>query len=136
MKSITSIVIAALAFACVAAPASAFSTAHPTIQLIPLSATQVSVNQERPGCDTPAAIDGMPFFAVPAIAAEEGITGLAQVKLDLTSSGSVAGARLYHTSGNAWLDQAALQSARLTRFSAESAGCERVAGSYLYEVEF
>jgi TonB family protein len=117
------------------ATASAYTT-HPSISIVPLSSSHVAVSNSRPGCDVAAGVDGAPYFEMPTIAADEGLHGMAQVKIDLTSDGSLAQEALYSSSGNHWLDNAALKSARLTKFTPETIGCERVAGSYLYDVEF
>jgi hypothetical protein len=101
-----------------------------------LGATKFAVTTHGADCDAPAAIDGTPFFQMPAIAAEEGVSGVAQVKIDLTSAGYLAAEQLFATSGNRWLDRAALLSAKMTHYTAESVNCQHVAGSYLYEVEF
>jgi len=114
----------------------AFSAASPNIHLVPLGPVHVGVMTYKAGCNAPAAIDGTPFFEMPAIAAEQNIGGTAQVKIDLTSSGSLAASSLFASSGNRWLDDAALLSARMTRYTSETVNCEHIAGSYLYEVEF
>lgn len=136
MKYLLAMAVAALACGSFASPASAFSTAHPSIQLVQLAPPQVGVTSAGPGCDVPASIDGNPFFEMPRIAVEQGVSGLAKVRIDITSTGRLASEELYGTSGNRWLDQAALLSARLTHYTAETANCERVAGTYLFEVEF
>jgi hypothetical protein len=133
MKRLPFSAAVSLALILQAIPAFAFS-AQPTMRLIPLS-THVAVTGANPGCDAPAKLDE-PFFLMPGIAAEEGATGTAQVKIGLTSGGSLAGEQLYATSGNRFLDEAALLSARMSRYTAETIGCEHVSGSYLYEVIF
>jgi TonB family protein len=117
------------------ATASAYTT-EPAITLIPLSQSHVAVSSSRPGCDAAAAVDGIPFYEMPAIAEGMGVHGTSQVKIDLTSDGSLAQEQLYTSSGNQFLDNAALKSARLTKFTPEIISCESVAGSYLYDVEF
>lgn len=134
MKSIGSMA-AALTLTAYALPAAAFA-ASPVVQLVALGPAHVATVSQRAGCDAPAAVDGTPFLEVPAIAAGQGVTGTAQVKIRLTASGALAGEELFASSGNPWLDSAALLSARMSRYSAESINCERVAGSYLYEVDF
>ncbi len=113
----------------------AAAAAVPAITMVPFS-HHVAVVSSRPGCDVAAGVDGTPFWQMPTMAAELGASGVSQVKIDLDASGNLIGARLYAGSGNALLDDAALQSARLTRFTPETSNCERVAGSYLYDVEF
>ncbi len=88
------------------------------------------------GCNADAAVSGSPYFEMPQIASEMGASGIAQVKIDLTSSGSLAAAQIFSSSGNFWLDDAALRSARLTQYTSQTINCEHVAGSYLYEVDF
>ena len=43
---------------------------------------------------------------------------------------------LLESSGNRWIDQAALHAARFSRFSAESRDCARVGGEYAFVVDF
>jgi TonB family protein len=136
MKSSVCAATLAIALAGQVSPASALTTATPSITLVPLSAPHVAVVEGRPGCDAPAAVDGNPFFEMPTIAADMGISGTSQVKIDLTSDGKLAAAQLFESSGNRWLDQAALRSAKMTRYTSETVSCEHVAGSYLYEVQF
>jgi TonB family protein len=135
MKFLRFSIAAALVLASQVAPASAYSTASPYVKIVPFS-PRVAVAGAPARCNAPAAIDGDAYFEMPTIAAVEGVSGLAQVKIDLTSAGNLASAQMFSSSGNRWLDRAALLSARLTRFTAETVSCERVAGSYLYEVEF
>ena len=84
----------------------------------------------------PAQVAGDAFFQMPTIAAEQGVAGSATVKIALNANGSLLSHEIFASSGNAWLDRAALQSARMTRFSAETRDCERVGGTYLYAVQF
>lgn len=132
MKYLVS-VVAALGFAAFTVPALAHSRQIPNISLEPLHVFAIST---RAGCDAPASIDGNPFFEMPTIAAEQGVSGVSLVRIDLTSAGSLASERLYSSSGNRWLDAAALLSARMTRYTSETANCRHIAGSYIYEVDF
>jgi TonB family protein len=118
------------------ATASAYAATGPAISLVPLSPVHVATSAEAAGCNVSAAVDGPPFFEVPDIASAMDAHGTAQVKIDLTSNGSLAHEELYSSSGNRWLDNAAMRSARLTTFTPEIIDCQRVAGSYLYDVEF
>ena len=118
-----------------AAPAAAA-----TITISPLVAAQ---DQTLPtlvtACasrDIPAQVAGDAFFQMPTIASEQGIDGTATVKIALNANGALVSHEIFTSSGNAWLDRAALQSARMTRFSAETRNCERVGGTYLYAVQF
>jgi TonB family protein len=98
--------------------------------------THIAIANGNRGCDIPASVDGTPFWQMPTIAAMENASGIVQVKIDLTSTGKLSNAAIFAGSGNALLDQAALQSAQMTRFTSEVVHCKHVAGSYLYQVEF
>jgi|GEM_PF-1293056 TonB family protein len=111
-------------------------TTSPAISMIPLSPATVAISNSRSACDADAAVDGTPFFEMPQIAADQGAHGASQVKIDLTSTGNLAHEELYASSGNVVLDGAAMRSARLTRFTPQVIACQRIAGSYLYVVDF
>lgn len=76
------------------------------------------------------------FFATPTIAAEQGVSGTSVVKIDLNAHGNLVAQSLFSSSGNRLLDNAALQSARMSRYTSETRNCEYVAGTYLYTVEY
>jgi TonB family protein len=120
----------------VTAPVRAYENVVPSVTLVPLSPAKLAVSGAAPACNSEAAVDGTPYWEKPAIAELEDVHGTASVKIDLTSTGNLAGEQIYGTSGNKFLDLAALKSARMTKFVAERVNCESVAGSYLYEVEF
>jgi TonB family protein len=87
-------------------------------------------------CDAPAGVYDHPYYDLPPIADELGARGTAVVRVDLSATGMLVHEELYSSSGNWWLDDAALRSARLTRFTPEVIGCHGEAGSYLYRVDF
>jgi TonB family protein len=136
MKFLRFAIAAVFIVASQAAQAPAFSTATPYVKLSPLSPSRVAVAGAPSSCDRDAAVDGVPYLVVPEIAAQQGVGGTAQVKIDLTSAGKVAAESLFTGSGNKWLDNAALVSAKLTQFTPEVRDCQPIAGSYLYEVRF
>lgn len=72
----------------------------------------------------------------PEIARMQGITGTAMVKVDLTATGDLANVSIEKSSGNPFLDDAALRAVRASRFAPEIDDCTNVAGSYLVEVDF
>jgi TonB family protein len=84
----------------------------------------------------PASIAGYAFYETPSIAAAQGVTGSASVKIDLASNGGLVSNSLYASSGNPWLDAAALRSARMTHFTPELRNCQHVGGTYLYTVDY
>lgn len=134
MKCLTVVTSAVLAASIQISTALA-STTSPAISLHPLSAAALGVNTSS-GCQRDATVDGTPYWEMPAIAAEQGVTGIARVKIQLTPAGILAHEAMYSSAGNPWLDEAALTSARMTRFSSEVVNCEHVGGTYLYEVDF
>lgn len=90
-------------------------------------------------CRTPnvdAAVNGTPFFEMPAIAAGQGATGVSGVAIQLSSTGALVSESILESSGNPNLDRAALLSARLSRFTPEVSNCRAVGGTYLYSVTF
>ena len=138
MKPFMSLVLTTAFSAAALAPAGAV-----TITLVPVShsttAPMVGATQYTPPCATPnvpAAVAGNPFIEIPAIADGMGASGTSTVQLSLLPSGKVAGASMVQSSGNKYLDDSALQSARFSTFVAETQGCVKVAGTYLYSVEF
>lgn len=135
MKVLSLVAVAAISLVIQAAPAFALEKTMPTITLVPLTTAPVAVRGPA-SCNAPAAVNSLPFFEMPEIASGEGIHGTSSVRIDLTSSGSLAREALFTSSGNVWLDDAAMRSARLTRFTAELVDCKYVAGTYLYEVEY
>ncbi|MGZ3506259.1 MAG: energy transducer TonB [Vulcanimicrobiaceae bacterium] len=136
MKFSPLVVVAALTLASLATPALALDKSSPTITLVPFSPSYIAVQNPSTRCNKAAAVDGLPFFEMPEIAAGQGISGTTAVKIDLTPAGSLAREELFLSSGNPWLDSAAMRSARLTRFTSEVVSCKHVGGTYLYEVEF
>lgn len=97
------------------------------------SATHASSTCSNP--NRPATADEL-FYEVPTLASELGMSGTSVVKIDLNPYGDVTSQSLIASSGNSMLDDAALRSARLSRYTAEVRNCVHVAGTYLYRVEF
>ncbi|HZT13135.1 MAG TPA: TonB family protein [Candidatus Baltobacteraceae bacterium] len=93
----------------------------------------------KPACSAP----DVPAKAIdpvtpeePPFARDEGLTGMAKIRVDLDATGSVVGASVYASTGSAQLDQAALQAATQTRYAPEKTDCKDVPGSYLFTVQF
>jgi TonB family protein len=131
-RSILSVSLAASAFCVAAVPAEAA-----TINITPLAATPATVGVAG-GCvsDRAAAIAGTPYFEMPAIAREQRATGESRVRIDLTATGALRSAVLASSSGNRWLDRAALATARMSRYVPEVRNCAAVSGAYLISVQF
>jgi TonB family protein len=105
-----------------------------TIALRPLSAHTASAVTTRCAADAPAAIDAA-FFEVPAIAREMHVSGESLIRIDLDAAGRLRAASMQHSSGNRWLDRAAMQSAQLSRYRPAIESCSRIGGSYLIAVD-
>jgi periplasmic protein TonB len=131
-RSVISISLAASAFSVAAVPAQAA-----TVSITPLSATPtVAVGEGCTARDHAAAIAGVPFFEMPEIARLQRVTGESLVRIDLTASGALRSAALASSSGNRWLDGAALATARISRYVPEVRNCTPIAGAYLISVQF
>ena len=132
MKHLTATIGAAFALA-VQAPLTAPAA---TVSLTSLAPAHVGVASSSQGCEKAASLNGSPYFVKPTITEEQGIGGVARIRIDLTQAGEVARESVFGSSGNHWLDEAALTSARMSRFTPELVNCKPTAGSYLYSVEF
>jgi TonB family protein len=73
-------------------------------------------------------------FEVPEIVKQQRVVGQTLVLVALHDSSRLKTATLYQSSGNHWLDEAALRTAKLARYSAEVVDCTKVAGTYLLVV--
>jgi TonB family protein len=105
-----------------------------TIALLPLGGGATSaLTTQCTQADRPAAIDAA-FFEVPTIAQAMHASGESLVRIDLDAAGQLRTASLQRSSGNRWLDLAALQTAHLSRYRPEVQNCARIGGSYLIAV--
>ncbi len=84
---------------------------------------------------SPAAL-GESYYRMPEIARAMHAAGTSLVRVDLDAGGRLTAAATAASSGNRWLDAAALESARLSTYRAEIRDCHAVAGSYLISVGF
>ncbi len=107
-----------------------------TVRLVPFGAQTAAVT--RNACSAPSAAASA--FAAPAelpeIAVQQHVTGVTAVRVDLDARGNLGIASVLESSGNRYIDQAALRTARTARYSAEVRTCERVGGSYALIVDF
>jgi TonB family protein len=105
-----------------------------TIRLVPLSAPSVATSVT---CQAvPASISNAAPAELPTIAAEQNITGIAAVRIDIDAAGRLTKSSVLASSGNRWIDQAALRAARTSRYSAETRDCAPVGGAYAFVVDF
>ncbi len=72
----------------------------------------------------------------PSIAEQRGDGGVVYVKVDLTPTGSISGTSIAQSSGNPFLDDAALEAAARSEFQPETQDCTPISGSYLFLVTF
>jgi protein TonB len=115
----------------------------------PIAATGAPQSDATP-VETPAPIASKPCPAEPhdavvtqavtpdrpQAAIDEDAVGRVVVEVQLARDGSVVHAGVHTTSGFASLDRAAVDAAAHARYAPASDGCEPIAGSYLYVVEF
>jgi len=94
---------------------------------------------ERASCKTPFVDAGLTLLA-PAtpstIALEQRAAGTTLVEFRLSAAGKVTDQKVAVSSGNRWLDRAALESVAASHFSAEVRDCKAVGGTYLLRVDF
>ena len=126
--------IAAFSGALTLALAAAASAA--TVRLVPLAAHTAAVTHSA--CAVPSAAASIVATPVelPEIAAQQHVTGVAAVRVDLDARGTLAATSVLASSGNRWLDEAALRTARTSTYRAEVRACERVGGPYALIVDF
>ncbi|HEX3549101.1 MAG TPA: energy transducer TonB [Candidatus Elarobacter sp.] len=107
------------------------------IALVPLAPQSVAASRQcsvRPA--SPATIAYAAPADLPAIAAEQHVTGRTAVLVDLDARGRLTESAVIEPSGNPWIDAAALRTARLSRYTAEVRDCATVAGVYAVIVDF
>lgn len=88
------------------------------------------------GADHAAGFRGPAVVDVPPIARLQRVTGETGVRVDLSARGALINSAVYRSSGNPWLDRAAIAAARSLRYTPEVAGCAPIAGSYALDVRF
>jgi protein TonB len=65
-----------------------------------------------------------------------GVSGAAEVEINLSDAGAVESATIAKSSGNKWLDAAAIDAVREQEYLPEISFCQPVSGSYLVNVDF
>ena len=109
------------------------ATAAPTLAPAPI------VTPTRPACAAPhvdARTTQKAEADYPSMAQAQGATGTVSVRVSLSETGAVVGADVYKSSGFPALDREAVKAARNSRYAPEVEDCEKVAGRYLFVVEF
>jgi TonB family protein len=108
-----------------------------TIRLVPLSPRTAGASITA--CAAPfasAAITAAAPADLPAIAAGQNVTGTTAVRIVLDPGGRLTEHSVLASSGNRWIDQAALAAARQSRYSAEVRECAPTGGAYAFIVDF
>lgn len=105
-----------------------------TVRLVPLAHSSASTSLNCAAA--PAAISDAALADLPEIAAGQNVTGITSVRIALNAAGVLTDTAVLESSGNRWIDQAALRAARLSRYRAESRDCAHVAGTYAFVVDF
>jgi TonB family protein len=73
---------------------------------------------------------------IPAQARRSASAGVTQVRVQLNDRGEVVDAAIASSSGNAQLDQVALELAKGSSYTPDVVGCKKVAATYTYRVRF
>ncbi len=106
-----------------------------TIALHPVDDGRIMNVTTRCSQSAPAALRDA-YYREPEIAREMHASGTTLVRVDLDASGRLTGAATTASSGNRWLDAAALESARQSTYRAEIRDCHAIGGSYFVSVGF
>lgn len=113
-------------------PSAGIETAGPTSEPAPTPTP-------KPVCSSPYA-DAATITKftpeTPQLALDQGLSGVAQVKVDLSADGRVLDAGIFESTGSSILDHAAVDAAKRTTYTPKIVECSRVPGSYLFRVEF
>ena len=108
-----------------------------TIRLAPLSPRTAGASIGT--CADPfaaAAVTAAAHADLPAIAAGQNVTGTTAVRIVLDAAGRLAEESVLASSGNRWIDRAALGAARQSSYRAEIHACAPVGGAYAFVVNF
>lgn len=100
---------------------------------------QTAAAQEPASCGLPHGDAAVMYAAppeYPTIADLHGDLGTAIVKVDLLANGAIAKAAIAKSSGNYFVDRAALKATHESTFRPETKDCAPISGSYLFVVSF
>ena len=109
-----------------------------TITMSPLPSAQAGTIATVTSCatDRAASLAGPAASDEPGIAREMGIAGATQIRIDLAPNGRLRASDVFVSSGNRWLDGAALATARTLHYRPEIRNCAALAGTYALTVRF
>ena len=106
------------------------------LRLVPLGPQTAAATHHA--CAVPSAAASVAATAaeLPEIAAQQHVTGTTAIRVDLDARGNLGAASVLQSSGNRYIDEAALRTARTARYGAEVRDCERLGGAYALVVDF
>jgi TonB family protein len=107
-----------------------------SVRLVPLGGTTIGASVSCKTSDRPAAISGVAYPVLPAIADGQHVSGITTLRIDLDATGRLTREEVLNSSGNRWIDNAARESARLSGYRSEVRNCASVAGAYALVVDF
>ena len=108
-----------------------------TIRLVPLSPQTAGASITSCAVPVaPAALTAAAPADLPAIAAGQNVTGITAVRIVLDPGGRLTQQSVLASSGNRWLDRAAIAAARQSSYRAEVRDCAPVGGTYAFVVDF
>jgi TonB family protein len=126
----------------IATAAAALAVALPgvaggAVTLVPLApATVAATRQCTAAVASPPGIAYAQPADLPPIAAEQHVTGTTAVLVNIDARGRLIDSAVLASSGNSWIDRAALHAARGSRYTAEVRDCAPVGGVYAFVVDF
>ncbi|BDE06000.1 hypothetical protein WPS_12760 [Vulcanimicrobium alpinum] len=107
-----------------------------TLTLIPNATQTVSATVRCSAAGAPASILAAADAELPGIAAGQNVQGATAIRIGLNPGGRLEYASVMRTSGNPWIDAAALRATRLSHYRSETRDCSSVSGEYAVLVDF
>ena len=107
-----------------------------TVRLISSPGEAVAASVRCSVAAAPASVTYAEPADLPAIAVGQGVTGITMLRIALDTRGQLTSKSVMSSSGNPWIDKAALRTAAFSRYSAEIRDCQRVPGTYGLIVDF
>ena len=107
-----------------------------TLTLVPSAAQTVSAVVRCSASAAPASIAVAADAELPGIASGQNVRGATAVRVGLNPGGQLEYASVMRTSGNPWIDAAALRATRLSHYRSEIRDCSSVSGEYAVLVDF
>ena len=90
----------------------------------------------KPACSAPDVPARTTFVQSPDVPDRASQPATAKIRVDLDAAGEVRSVSVYESTGSMELDRAALAAARESHYAPEEHDCQKIAGSYLFTVDF